>query len=152
MSSSQDKGIPSEETAKERTYDLSTVEPYYVDDEGNEVKSEEDLSAKAKKAADSFYDLIATAGQKAKEVASQKTKEISTKTLDPGAISASKDAKDISALGPMVEELIRHFEGTMTEIRKQSYADQADLLTGYKKLLEEQIRVIDARLHYTKRL
>jgi hypothetical protein len=40
----------------------------------------------------------------------------------------------------------------MTEITKLSYTDQTDLLTGYKKLLEEQIRVIDSKLHYVQRL
>jgi len=151
MSVSDDDNLR-DDKSDEVTYDLSKTEPYYVDEDGNKIKTEEDLNAKAKKAADSFYDLIASAGNKAKEYATQKAKSIAATTADPNALSAAKDAKDISALGPMVEELARHFEETITEVRKYSYADQTDLLTGYKKLLEEQIRVIDARLHYAKRL
>lgn len=82
----------------------------------------------------------------------QKTKQIASSGLNVGSVSATKDSQDISALGPMVEELIRHFEDTITEIRKQSYADQTSLLVGYKELLEEQIQVIDAKMHYVKRL
>jgi hypothetical protein len=52
----------------------------------------------------------------------------------------------------MVEDLARHFEGTMIEMEKRSYSEQTELLTGYSKLLEEQVKVIDARLHYVKRI
>jgi hypothetical protein len=40
----------------------------------------------------------------------------------------------------------------MTDIRKERYGEQQRLLVGYKKLLEEQINVIDARLKMAKRL
>jgi hypothetical protein len=40
----------------------------------------------------------------------------------------------------------------MTEIRKKSYSEQVRLLTGYKKLLKEQISVIDSRINMAKRL
>ncbi len=140
------------EREEDKAYDLSKIEPYYIDDEGNEIKSEEGLSLKARKAADAFYDLVASTAEKTKEVAVQKTKEIASKRTDATAISTTNDARDISSLGSMAEELARHFEDTITEIRKQSYSDQTDLLIGYKKLLEEQVRVIDARLHYVQRL
>lgn len=147
MSSSE-----TERDDKTETYDLSDTKPFYVDEKGNKIKAEEDLTSKARKAADAFYDLVASAAQKAKQVTKEKTKEIVSKGLDAGAVSASKDARDISALGPMVEELARHFEETDTTITEQSYANQTELFLGYKKLLEEQIKVIDARLHYVKRL
>ena len=117
------------------------------------TKEEEELSIKARRASIALQDLITTAIDKAKAVAKEKTREIAKQTeLGPSGMSAAIDAKDISHLGPMVEELARHFEGTMTEIRRHSYAEQADLLMGYKKLIEEQIKMIDARLHYIKRL
>jgi hypothetical protein len=40
----------------------------------------------------------------------------------------------------------------MTEIRKKPYSEQVRLLTGYKKLLKEQINVIDSRINMAKRL
>ena len=40
----------------------------------------------------------------------------------------------------------------MTEIHKEPYDEQEKLLVGYKKLLEEQINVINARLSMAKRL
>jgi hypothetical protein len=118
------------------------------------TKEEEELSIKAKRAGMAFQDLITSAVDKAKAVTKEKTKGIAKQATEVGAssVSAAADSKDIARLGPMVEELARHFEGTMNEMRQYSYTDQADLLTGYKKLLEEQIRVIDSRLHYIKRL
>jgi hypothetical protein len=63
-----------------------------------------------------------------------------------------QDSRDIGALGPMVEDLVRVFEDTTTMIRKAPYEDQVDLLKGYKKLIEEQIKVIDSRIGMAKRL
>jgi len=40
----------------------------------------------------------------------------------------------------------------MTEIKKRNYADEEKLLKGYKKLLEEQINLINARVELVKRL
>jgi hypothetical protein len=40
----------------------------------------------------------------------------------------------------------------MTEIRKEPYDEQEKLLVGYRKLLEEQINVINARMSMAKRL
>ncbi len=40
----------------------------------------------------------------------------------------------------------------MTEIEKQAYSEQESLLTGYKKLLNEQMNVIDSRIRMTERL
>ena len=148
------------EENEKTTYDLSKVEPYYVNEDKVDVttvkeeeQNEENLSTKAKRAADSFRDLVTSATHKAKDVTAQKTKEIaSVKDVDLSSMAAAKDARDISTLGPMVEELAKHFEGTMTEIEKQSYNEQTELLIGYKKLLEEQVKVIDARMHYVKRI
>jgi hypothetical protein len=40
----------------------------------------------------------------------------------------------------------------MFEIEREDYENQEKLLTGYKKLLEEQINVIDSKLSLAKRL
>jgi hypothetical protein len=51
-----------------------------------------------------------------------------------------------------VESLARTFEDVMTGINQESCDEQANLLTGYGKLLQEQISVIDSKIHYVKRL
>jgi len=40
----------------------------------------------------------------------------------------------------------------MFEIEREDYETQKNLLTGYKKLLEEQVNVIDSKLKIAKRL
>lgn len=40
----------------------------------------------------------------------------------------------------------------MTDIGEKSYSEQARLLTGYKKLLKEQINLIDSRINMARRL
>lgn len=125
--------------------------------EGSDVhvmtKEEEELTIKAKRASIALQELITTAASKAKTAAREKTGEIARQIESgPGGISTAADAKDISYLGPLVEKLAKHFEGTLAEIRKNTYAEQVNLLTGYKKLILEQIKMIDARLHYIKRL
>jgi len=124
------------------------------DVEAYEVQSvttpeEESVSAKAKEAARSLKDLVYSLGKKTKEVTEEKARELKAQSLDAGATA---DARDIQNLGSNVEGLITVFEDTMTEIRKEPYDEQEKLLVGYKKLLEEQIKVINARLAMAKRL
>ena len=116
------------------------------------TQEEVDLTIKVRNAGDALYDLVLSAIEKAKSVSSQKVKELITKDISPAAIAAKKDARDIAALGESVQSLVRTFESLMTEMRKQPYSEQVHLLTGYKKLLKEQIDVIDSRIHMTKRL
>jgi hypothetical protein len=63
-----------------------------------------------------------------------------------------KDAQEIAALADSVKGLARTVESLMTEIRKQFYSGQVRLLTGYEKLLKEQIQVINSRIRMTERL
>ena len=44
------------------------------------------------------------------------------------------------------------YERIMFEIEREEYETQKNLLTGYKKLLEEQVNVIDSKLSLVKRL
>jgi hypothetical protein len=44
------------------------------------------------------------------------------------------------------------YEKIMFEIEREDYKSQERLLTGYKKLLEEQINVVDSKLNLAKRL
>ena len=117
------------------------------------TREEEEITIKARRAGYAFQDLLSTIVDRAKAVAKEKTEQlVKTAELGPGAISAAKDAQDIATLGPMVVDLASNFEGVMTSIRQQPYDDQVNLLTGYKKLLEEHISVIDSRIHFVERV
>jgi hypothetical protein len=83
-------------------------------------KEEEDLAIKVRNAGDAFYDLVSSAIEKAKNISVEKAKDLVSNDLNPAAIAAKKDAKDIATVGESVEILARTFEGLMTEVRKQS--------------------------------
>lgn len=110
---------------------------------------EESVSAKAKEAGESLKELVRSVGRKTKQVTEEKTRELKEQSID---VAATSDARDIQHLGDNVERLLTVFEETMTEIRKEPYDEQERLLTGYKKLLEEQINVIEARRDMARRL
>ncbi len=136
----------------------NTIEPVVIEDtitvDNFDVttQAEEDLTIKVRKAGDAFSDLVVSAIERAKTISMEKAKELVSKDLNPAAIAAQKDAQDIATVGESVESLARTFENLMTEIRKQPYSEQVNLLTGYKKLLKEQINVIDSRIRMTERL
>jgi hypothetical protein len=136
----------------------NTIEPVVVEDTitvdnfSATTQEEEDLTIKVRKAGDAFSDLVVSAIERAKTISVEKAKELASKDLSPAAIAAKNDAQDIATVGEPVESLARTFENLMTEIRKQPYSEQVNLLTGYKKLLKEQISVIDSRIHMTERL
>jgi len=123
------------------------VETYEVQSE-TATSDEESVSSKARDAGKSLKDLIYSVGKKTKEVTEEKARELKAQS----DISTKTDARDIQHLGDEVEKLITVFEDTMTEIRNEPYDEQEKLLVGYKKLLEEQINVINARLSMAKRL
>ncbi|HEX2306019.1 MAG TPA: hypothetical protein VHH33_06995 [Nitrososphaeraceae archaeon] len=97
-----------------------------------------------KDATTSFKAVILSIGKKAQE--------IRDKAEETFTVGAKKDARDIQALGSYVENVVKGFEDTMMEIKKRNYGDEEKLLKGYKKLLEEQINVINARIQLVKRL
>jgi hypothetical protein len=120
-------------------------EDYYSIEE-----EEESVSTKAKETGQALKELITTIGEKARVAVEERTKELSE--MNASDIGAAQDARDISVLGSEVELLITAFEDTMTQIDKQPYDEQVKLLAGYKKLLEEQINVINSRVDWSKRL
>lgn len=113
---------------------------------------EDDFGQKTKKAQNAFQDLFTTSIDKGKSIASQEAKKLAAMDFNPSARIAAKDSADIAMLGPSVEGLARTFEDVMTGIGQESYDEQANLLTGYEKLLQEQISVINSKIHYVKRL
>ncbi len=142
-------------TSQENAVEPVVIEDTIVVDKSNDVtikEEEEELTTKVRNAGDAFYDLVSSAIEKAKNISVEKAKDLVSKDLSPAAIEAKKDAQDIATVGESVEGLARTFENLMTEIRKQPYSEQVNLLTGYKKLLKEQINVIDSRINMTERL
>jgi hypothetical protein len=117
------------------------------------TREEEEFTVKARRAGYALQDLFSAVVDRARAIAKEKTEQLAkTAELGPGAITATKDARDIATLGPMVLDLAKNFEDVMTNIRGQSYDDQVKLLTGYKKLLEEHITIIDSRIHFVERV
>ena len=112
---------------------------------------EESLSTKAHQAEESVLDVVDAVGAKVGSYAKEKFGDLE-KSLNPNHMSAVEDSRKIEALGPMVEDLASVFEDTTTIIRNAPYEEQVDLLIGYKKLIEEQIKVIDSRIDMSKRL
>ena len=123
------------------------VEEYEV--QSVTTPEEESVSAKAKEAGQSLKELVYSLGMKTKQVTEEKARELKARSED---VTAKSDARDIQRLGDNVEKLITVFEDTMTEIRTEPYDEQEKLLLGYKKLLEEQINVINARMDLARRL
>ena len=113
---------------------------------------EESLSARARDVGQSLRDLITYMGQKAKAITEQGTTDLKAQATQMADLDIKKDARDIQNLGSNIDNIINVFEDIMTDIRKERYGEQQRLLIGYKKLLEEQINVIDARLKMAKRL
>jgi hypothetical protein len=112
---------------------------------------ETDITRRVRNAGDALYDSVLLSIGKAKRKSVEKAKEVVTRDINPAAIAAKKDAQDIDTLGDSVEGLARTFENLMTELRKKSYSEQVRLLTGYKKLLKEQMNVIDSRINLAKK-
>jgi hypothetical protein len=113
---------------------------------------ETDLTTRVRNAGDVLYDSVLLSIDKAKTKSVEKAKELATRDISPAAIAAKNDAQDIAALGESVEGIARTFENLMTEIRKKSYSEQVRLLTGYKKLLKEQINVLNSPIKMAERL
>ena len=104
----------------------------------------------AKEAAESIKEKVRSIGKKTEE----KVKDLKDKSMETTGIGSTKDAHDIHALGTTrLEKLTADFENTMAEIEQESdYETQEKQLTAYKKLLEEQMDVIDSRLKMVKRI
>jgi hypothetical protein len=124
-------------------------------DEEEEEEGEEDytrlLSVKARRAEEALSDLLDSLGTKAEATVRKKFDELD-KALDDNYTSAVLDSRKIKELGPMVKEIAEAFESTMTMIEKVPYEEQIILFQGYKKLVEEQIKVVDSRIDMTERL
>jgi hypothetical protein len=112
---------------------------------------EQSLSKKTREAGVTLKELANSIGKKSKGVVQQKSTQLKEAAKDD-QIDA-KDAADIQMLGSYIESIITIFEDTMDKIAAHpSYDEQHGMLVGFKKILEEEVNVIDAQLSMAKRL
>lgn len=113
-------------------------------------EQEESLSTKAKETGQIFKDLVASLGKRTKTVAEEKSRKLKEAADDRDI--ATSDASDIQMLGSYIDSIITIFDNTMDRITQQPYDEQQKLLVGLKKMLQEEVYVIDAGLNMAKRL
>jgi hypothetical protein len=112
---------------------------------------EDSLSKRARETGLTLKELVNSIGRKSKAVAQQTSTQLKEAARDD-EIDA-KDAADIQMLGSHIESIITIFEDTMDKIMAYpSYEEQHGMLVGFKKILEEEVNLIDARLDMAKRL
>jgi hypothetical protein len=125
--------------------------PVIVPSSSSQTPKEEEISVsdEASKAGESLKELIVTAIKEARDSAKGTGKRLKEQTIN---IATTADSKDIHSLGDNVNSLVRLFEETMTEIRKERYDEQIKLLDSYKDLLQTHIKVVDTRARMARKL
>jgi hypothetical protein len=119
--------------------------------ESSTEPDEQSLSKRARETGLTLKELVNSIGKKGKAVAQQTSTQLKEAAKDDEI--DSKDAADIQMLGRHIESIITIFEDTMDKIMAHpSYDEQHGMLVGFKKILEEEVNLIDARLGMAKRL
>jgi hypothetical protein len=114
-------------------------------------RGEESLSKKARETGLTLKELVNSLGKKSKAVAQQTSAQLKEAAKDDEI--NEKDAADIQMLGSHIESIITIFEDTMDKITQHpSYDEQHGMLVGFKKVLEEEVNLINANLNMAKRL
>jgi hypothetical protein len=143
-------GVESSPTVPSSTSDSAAIVPSSSSSSPQTSKEEEiSVSDEARKTGGSLKELIVTAIKEAKDSAKGTGKRLKQQTIN---VATKADSKDIHSLGGNVNSLVRLFEETMTEIRKEPYNEQIKLLDSYKDLLQTHIKVIDARNRMASKL
>jgi hypothetical protein len=146
---------PTSTNTKEKTTTTSTTTNTTQQPSSSyEEQEESSVPAKAKEIGQTLKEKVKSAGIKTITKTEEKTKRLKDKSEQTAGIGSEKNAHDIQALDSThLEKLATVFEDTMSKIEKEpNYEKQEKQLRGYKKLLEEQINVIDSRLEMAKRL
>src|SRR5215204_1917808 len=146
-------GVESSPTVPSSTSDSAVIVPSSSSSSSSspQTSKEEEISVsdEARKTGGSLKELIVTAIKEAKDSAKGTGKRLKQQTIN---VATKDDSKDIHSLGGNVNSLVRLFEETMTEIRKEPYNEQIKLLDSYKDLLQTHIKVIDARNRMASKL
>lgn len=139
------------EASKERPTTITTTTSTAVPMQEQQRISPEEapVSTKARQAGESLKELFVTAAREAKGSAKKTGRRLKEQTVD---IAATADSEDIHSLGSDVENMTGLFEDMIAEIRKEGYDEQVTLLDSYKRLLQKQIRVLDARRKLASKL
>ena len=138
------------EASKERPTTITTTSTAAPMQEQQRISPEEaPVSTKARQAGESLKELFVTAARGAKGSAKKTGRRLKEQTVD---IAATADSKDIHSLGRDVENMTGLFEDMIAEIRKEGYDEQVTLLDSYKRLLQKQIRALDARRKLASKL
>ena len=140
-------GVESSPMVPSSTSDSAVIVP----SSSAQTSKEEEISVsdEARKTGGSLKELIVTAIKEAKDSAKGTGKRLKQQTIN---VATKDDSKDIHSLGDNVNSLVRLFEETMIEIRKERYNEQIKLLDSYKDLLQTHIKVIDARNRMASKL
>lgn len=142
-------GVESSPTVPSSTSDSAVIVPSSSSSPQTSKEEEISVSEEARKTGGSLKELIVTAIKEAKDSAKGTGKRLKQQTIN---VATKDDSKDIHSLGDNVNSLVRLFEETMTEIRKEPYNEQIKLLDSYKDLLQTHIKVIDARNRMASKL
>jgi len=143
---------PSEVEYKENNQTENSSAREQNKEKGEGEQSAAAAAAKAKKAGQSFIEMIKSLGKKAVTKTEERTKELKDKSIETIDMGTQTNARDIQALGIHADNVVLVYEKIMFEIAREDYKTQEKLLAGYKKLLEEQVNVIDSKLRIAKRL
>jgi hypothetical protein len=111
---------------------------------------EESVSAKARETGQILKELVASIGRKTRAVAVEKTSQLKEAADDKDI--AVRDAIDIQMLGSHIDSILSIFDSTMDRIALLPYDEQQRLMVGFKKVLQEEIYVVNARLNMARRL
>lgn len=145
---------PTSTNTKEKTTTTTTTTNTTQQPSTYEKQEQSSVPAKAKEVGQTLKEKVKSAGIKTITKTEEKTKRLKDKSEQTAGIGSEKNARDIQALDSThLEKLATVFEDTMSKIdQEHNYEEQEKQLRGYKKLLEEQINVIDSRLKMAKRL
>lgn len=112
--------------------------------------ADDSLSSKARESGKALKELVIALGDKAKTTADQKKEELKRAAEDKSPVI--QDAADIQRLGGLIDNITSNFEDTLNKIGQHSYEEQEKLLTGFRKVLEEEVYVISARMNLARRV
>ncbi|MEO9321207.1 MAG: hypothetical protein ABI361_11080 [Nitrososphaera sp.] len=113
-----------------------------------DTASDDQVSANAKKTAESVGDLARAVAAKAKEAA----RDTAEKARSYSDVSAAADSREIGHLGSRIDKTLLLFEEAIMEIGKEGYEEQAALFDSYQKFLREQMQVVQARMDLARTL
>jgi hypothetical protein len=118
---------------------------------GEMAPDPDSITSKARQSASALKDLVASLARKSKETVIQSKEELKESANNERPLF-QQDATDIQQLGGLVDIVSNKFDETLDEIARSPYKEQIGLYEGFKKLLNEEINVVNARLDMASRM